>query len=146
MGRFLFAVLLSCVLANPALAHAGTRAPVPDFVPPAAVGTAQVAMDSCAQVEATQYWFCRGLSDQNCSVAPMERYWLCRAVTEDNCSVGPVDDFWFCEGITKANCGVVQADRYWLCQGIVRGDCTLVRAEDYRMCPAWQAAIRRLSS
>jgi len=163
MGRLLFAILLSLVLANPALADAAQQArrlgdtvrvgagalepflePLP--VPAAVAAPVQDGGAICAQVTADQYWLCRGLTDNNCGVVPADHYWLCQAVNTANCGVAQAGDFWFCQGVTTANCSVVQADRYWLCEGVVRGDCSVVEAGNYRLCPAFQAAIRRLSS
>jgi|GEM_PF-7004202 len=163
MGRLLFALFLSCVLANPALAGAAKQArpqadtsragaatlepflePLP--VPAAVAAPGQDGGAICAQVTSDRYWLCRGLVDNNCGVVPADRYWLCQAVNTANCGAAGTGDFWFCTGVTTANCSVVPADRYWLCEGVVRGDCGVVPAEDYRMCPAFQAAIRRLTS
>lgn len=161
MGRLLFAILLSLVLANPALADAAQQArrlsdtaqvgagSLTSLLEPLPAPVSAVAPDAsvvCGQVTADQYWLCRGLTDNNCGVVAADRYWLCQAVNTNTCGLTQAGDFWFCQGITTANCSVVQADRYWLCEGVVRGDCSVVEAANYRICPAFQAAIRRLSS
>ena len=146
MGRILFAVFLAFVLANPVAAAASVQQARPMESTPGIVFQT-VSQAGCGAVEGDQYWFCRALTDGDCGVVASDRYWACKAITTAECGlVADSGDYWFCKGLTTASCSLVASDRYWLCEGVVRGDCTLVQGPDYWLCPAYQAAVRRLTS